>query len=89
VSKHISTLSLILSALALILAALAYTQTDDRVNHLLQKRELELVTHWLPEYKQLAADFDIADFPENPQTLEELLDPIVRMIESVSDTSYP
>ncbi len=85
-SKAISITALILSILATGLALWRHIDHERAAKQALREREADLIRHFSPNLQKMAADFDVTDYPANPQTLEEAFDPIVRAMEKISAT---
>ena len=80
--------SLVLSIASLSYAAWVHHQGSEVLAaRALRQREAELVRHWAPKmdiiYRDMVAD--PKKIPKSPTTLEELLDPLVTLMEHIGD----
>jgi hypothetical protein len=85
-NKAISIISLILSILATAIALWRHVDHERAAKQALREREANLIRHFSPNLQKIAADFDVTNYPTNPQTLEEAFDPILQVIEGISGT---
>ncbi len=83
--RKIAVLSLVVSVVALVMAALTYSQAGNRARSLIQQREQQLIRHLVPRVEAIYQDFNLAFPAEPPTSLEQLIDPMLRMIEPVTD----
>lgn len=76
-----STIALILSVLALLLALLALYRAETAAD----RREKELVDQLKPKMMTIYTDFDmqLSESERDPESLEELFDPMMRLIYDV------
>ena len=81
--------SLLLAIVALGYAAWVHRRIDALVNQAVRKREQELIRAWAPKmdviYRDMLAGSRVK-LPENPQTLEELFEPLLYLTESLGET---
>ena len=92
--KTISIVSLSLSVIALVLASLAYMRDDVisdatlnvAIDQALDRKEKSYVARLKPKIAHLLQDFDfkLMENEKDPQTLEDLFSPLVRLVTSVS-----
>lgn len=82
--RKIVVLSLVVSVVALAMAAFTYLQSGNRAQSLIQQREQQLIRYLLPRVEAIYQDFNLAFPAEPPTSLEQLLDPMLRLIEPVT-----
>lgn len=83
-------LSLLLGIASFAYAAWVHHQGSEVLaTRALRRREAELVRHWAPKMNNAYLDMltDQKQIPTNATTLEELLDPLVKMIEQVGSVT--
>ena len=81
-------LSLLLSVAALGYAAWVHRQGSEALAaRAVRQREAELVRHWTPRMQAVYRDMlgDTSRVPKNPATLEELLDPLLSVMEQIGE----
>jgi hypothetical protein len=84
-SKWLSGLALILSALALAVSIWTYQQADARAEAALKRREKALVEKHRPDIERLCREFGLKEGPPpGAETLNELMDPLGRLLETLS-----
>lgn len=78
-----STVALILSVLALLIAMAALYRAETAAD----RSEKELVERWKPKMLVIYNDFDmqLSESERDPDTLEELFDPMARLISDVME----
>ncbi|MCH7725388.1 MAG: hypothetical protein IH991_02730 [Planctomycetes bacterium] len=81
--KIVSWCALVISMLALFFAWQAYHQLDQRADDALARRERALVQELEPRVQQICEAFDVVYPSTSPETLEELVRPLVKIIEGV------
>lgn len=82
-------LSLALSVVSLGYAAWVHHQGSEVLaTRALRQRETELVRHLAPKMEIIYRDvvLDPKRIPKNPTTLEELLDPLITVLNQIGDT---
>ena len=85
-AKITSGCALAISMIALFFAWQAFHQLDQRADDALARRERILVQKMAPRVREICEDFGV-DFPStSPETLEELLRPIVNSVEDLQST---
>ena len=85
-AKFTSGCALVISMIALFFAWQAFHQLDQRADDALARRERILVQKMAPRVREICEDFGV-DFPStSPETLEELLRPIVKLVEDLQST---
>lgn len=85
--KIVSGCGLVISMLALFFAWQAYDQLDQRADDALARREKALVQEWEPLVRQIYSDYDVDCPSSSPDTLEELLRPLITIVGSVQPPS--
>ena len=87
--RHIAIASLALSVLALSYAAWVHHRAESFAVEALRKREAEFVKAHAWKVREVIGDFGgvTGSVPENPETLDELISPLVLMIEGVDAAS--
>ena len=75
--KAISITAFVISVVALIVSIWTFQQADARAELALQRREKMLVEKYKPEVDRICQDFGLKERPKDPQTLDELLRPLV------------
>jgi len=87
-SKAISLAALVVSLAALALSVFTYLQADARVDarveEALRRREKALVERAKPTFTKIFNDFQMKDVPENPQTLDDLFEPLLKLMVGLS-----
>ena len=81
-SRSLSVVSLLLSAVAMLTAGVVYVRAETIAERAVQRREQAIVEHFKPRIHAMYADFD-ADLPDgakDPQTLDDLFDPMLRLV---------
>ncbi len=83
--RKIAVMSLVVSVGALAMATFTYSQSGNKAQSLIQQREQQLIRHLLPRVEAIYQDFNLAFPAEPPTSLEQLIDPMLRMIGPVTD----
>ena len=85
-TRFLSIIAVILSGAALAVSLLTASQADSRAEDALRKRELAAVQRLKPDLMKIYEDFDMELPPASldPQDLDDLLWPLVKLIQSVS-----
>lgn len=84
--KKLSTLlPIVISVFALGFSVFTYARADAIAQAALEKREKEFVDQMKPKAMEIYHDFDMKLTPEekNPQTLDELINPMIRLMQSI------
>ena len=84
-------MSLVVALLAIAYAAWLHSRVDVLAYEALRRRESELVRHWAPKMAPIYAEMlaGTTRATENPETLEELFEPLVSLIDSLGDMPDP
>jgi hypothetical protein len=82
--QRLGLVALVVSLIALAVAGSTYFQADARAEAALQRRERELVRRYSPPIRRICADFRMSVPEGEPQTLEELFEPLGRLLEGLS-----
>lgn len=78
----LSICALLLSVCALVVSASAYKRAEERMEQAWMRREQRLVQIHAPKFNRLYADLGVKSSKE-PETLDDLLNPLVRMIDGL------
>jgi len=78
-------LALALSVASLCYAAWVHQNSEELAMRAWHKRETELVRHWTPKFKELFEGVgpNAATWLKPPMTLEELFDPLIKIMNAV------
>ena len=82
--KVLSIVALVVSIAALGLSIVTHTQTDARVEDAIRRREKALVERAKPSFMKIFSDFGMKDVPSDPQTLDDLFDPLIKLMEGLA-----
>ena len=87
--RTLTIISLLFAIAAIGYAAWVHRRVDALVYEAVRKREQELVRDWAPKmdaiYRDMLAGTRVR-LPENPQTLQELFEPLFYLTESLGGT---
>lgn len=90
-NRSLSLASLMVALLAIAYAAWLHSRVEAMAYEALRRRESELVRHWAPKMEPIYAEMlaGTARTTGNPETLEELFEPLVSLIDSLGDMPDP
>lgn len=85
-ARLISGISILLSIVALAIAVAAYRGADEKAQRAVRERERLLIERLNPQLQRIYADFRLTESPhaQNPQTVEEMIEPLIRLSEPAS-----
>jgi len=87
--KIVSWCSLVVSMLALFFSWQAYHQLDRRADDALARRERALVQEMEPRVRKLCDEFGASYPSTSPETLEELVRPLIKIVEELDPPLPP
>jgi hypothetical protein len=82
--NKVGILSLLISLAALTLSVVTYAQADSRAESALRRREKALMDRIKPSVYKIYEDFGLKGVPTDPQTLDEALAPLVKLMEGLA-----
>ena len=85
-SRLMNGVSLVLSIAALAVAVASYRTADEKAQRAVRERERQLIERLNPQLQRIYSDFGLKISPQaqNPQTVEEMIGPLIRLSEPVS-----
>jgi hypothetical protein len=84
--KYIAILAVVLSVVSVAISFWALQESRRNAARAIRQRENQLVQHYVPRLRAIAADFAIS-YPANPQTIDEAIDPLLTLLQSAQRTS--
>jgi len=87
--RTLTIIALLLAVVAIGYAAWVHSRVEALAYEAVRQREKELVRHWTPKmdliYRDMLAGTRVR-LPENPQTLQELFEPLFFLAETLGQT---
>ncbi len=77
--QRFSIVAVVVSLLALALSAVNYCQADARAEAALRRREREVIKRYAGTIRKTCEELGIRVAASEPETLEELLEPLVKL----------
>jgi hypothetical protein len=83
--RHLIYVSLIFSVAAVIYASWIQMNATAFAKKALRDREADIVRHYAPKVRNVYRDISSTTntFPQNPETIEELLDPLFQIVDQL------
>lgn len=84
-NRSLSVVSLVVALLAIAYGAWLHSRVEVMAYEAVRRREHELVRHWAPKMEPIYADIleGKARTTENPETLQELFEPLMSLFDSL------